>query len=208
MRVQNRRCVMSNAHPEPKTRTALEPRVGRTLIARLDERVLVPARAAGYDLPVLGATPRPRGVELVQIGSSPWLLADPFDDPTTRRTRGRLVIPGEARERLVSLVRAGVEPDVLHIAHELPPGTRLEDVRHLPRPVDPKRRERDAHLAAGLRRAVKAAAIGAGVAVGFVALAPAALAAAASGLDPILLGGVLSADGEYVAWSELARWDV
>jgi len=185
----------------------LTPLLERHLASRSETFMLQPARSAGLTLPIVGVSRRPTRPELVTIGETPWLLADALNDPLTKSSGGGQLIPADQRERLIALMQAGVKPDLTWIAHELPAGTTLETLDQVPAPKKSRVKQMDDRLGktiASVGKAGKYAALGA-------ALAPFAavgLLLAPLSVDPIIFGGVLSSDGELVAWAELARWDV
>jgi len=174
------------------------------LEARARERITVPASLAGKSLAVLGVTERPRKPELVDVRGTPWLLTSAFEDPLAADVGGRLVLPGRVRDDLVQLLQAGASPDLVWIAHELPHGTTLKDVRKMTIPPPKHLAERERRMVNGLKRTARGAALAAGA----VAAAPFALGAhLLGGLDPILLGGAVLPDVDAVCWVELARWN-
>jgi hypothetical protein len=197
--LKRREDVMTDK-PDRKPGKELTPYRAQQLEARAAERIVVPARLAGRTLPVLGLTDRPREPELAHVRGTPWLFTDAFADPLAADVGGRLVLPGPQREQLVRLVQAGVAPDLVWIAHELPKGTTEKDVDKLRIPPPKRLVERERKLLDGLRRTARGAAVTAGT----VAAAPFALLA---GMDPVLLGGAVLPDLDAVCWVELVRWD-
>jgi hypothetical protein len=188
---------------------SLDPAATRTLSRRADTRLLTPAREHGYELRLLGATVLPRGQVIHRTRQGAWLLTEYKHDPTAASYGGRIPIPAEPHARLTALAAAGVAPDHVWLAHQLPedwqPGQPADvlvpDPRHL--------RERDENLMRGLtaasRTAVRVLAVG-GLALGAMALAPLAMLDGV-GLDPVVLGGVQRPELPVVVWVELARWE-
>ncbi len=187
----------------------LDPASIQTLSKRADARLLAPAREAGYELRLLGATVLPRGQVIGRTQHSTWLLTEYRQDPTAALYNGRIAIPAEPHARLADLAAAGVAPDRVWLAHQLPrdwqPGQPVDalvpDPRHL--------RERDQRLIRGLTAASRTAAqlFAMGVlGLGAIALAPLALLDGV-GLDPVVLGGVQHPELPLVGWVELARWE-
>lgn len=188
---------------------SLAPAPIRTLSQRAEARLLAPAREADYELALLGATVLPQGQVIHRTRRGAWLLTDYRQDPTAALYGGRVPIPAEPHARLIELAAAGVAPDHLWLAHQLPgdwqPGQParglVPDPRHL--------RERDERLVRGLRAAsitaMRAFAVGV-LGLGAMAVAPLALVSAV-GLDPVVLGGVEHPELPLVGWVELARWE-
>jgi hypothetical protein len=187
----------------------LDPAPIRTLTKRADARLLAPAREAGYELSLLGATVLPRGQVIRRTQQGTWLLTNYRSDPTAALYGGRIPIPAQPHARLTELAAAGVAPDHVWLAHQLPRDWHPGQPAHAPVP-DPKHlRERDQRLARGLKAASRTAAqvlaVG-GLALGAIAVAPLAMLDGI-GLDPIVLGGVEHPTLPLVGWVELTRWE-
>lgn len=204
------------------------PAVERELEEQVRTLLLDPAFKSGLEVePVPGIWEAPKEPVIYQTENGSWLFGEHSKDLAALELGGAIAAPREQIQRLHALADAGVDCDVVGIAHELPlawePGQRLV-------PDAPKgRRQRQAlqAFARGIGQASRATAKTAGaaaeataVATGVLALgalgtaaAGAAVVAGAAGvvpgallsLDPIVFGGV-----EYagrVKWVELARWN-
>ncbi len=176
--------------------------VQRGLSNLVDERMVIPAREAGYELALVGATVLPTEQTIAKTDRGTWLFVDHVDDPTSREYRGRLPIPAEPLAHLAELHRAGVRPQFAWIGHELPTG--YKEGEPVPRLVPPPRqlREKDERLTLRLGSIAK---VWATTLAGLV-VAPAA-ALGAIGTDPIIFGGVRHPDQPVVAWCVLCSWD-
>jgi len=173
------------------------------------DRMIEPAREAGYALHLVGATVLPQHQTIVHTAAGRWLLTDHREDPTADQYGGKIPIPEDQLARLRDLDAHGVAPDLVWPAHELPPD--WQEGAPLPHlvPPPPALRETDERLASGLGAATKAFALAAGVTAGGAAAVPAlALGAIVSsvGLDPIILGGVCHPKAPIVQWAILAQW--
>lgn len=187
------------------------------LTSGTEERLLRPARRAGYDLPVIGTSEEPEGDVCWQAPSGHWwVIADRRDDPTAERYGG-VVVPERERAKLAQLLREGFSPDRILVGHEFPlgwtPGDPVPDLvptasRELvPRSPQEDRRaeltnvsvQATATLGRAALTATKALAVGA-LAVGV------AIGRAAAELDPIVIAGVRDPRTGAVTWVEVARW--
>jgi hypothetical protein len=184
------------------------------LRADMDERVrrllLDPAISIGRDdVEVVGLTLVPDRPLLQQTSRGTWFLACSYlDDPGLARDGG-IAVPESELRRLRALRDAGLSPDLVWLAHELPhgwiPGQALPPLVPAPRPIQ----DLDATLEQAVRRAGKAwlgavSGIGAALVVGVaVAASPLMLA----GLDPVILAGVRHPTQPVVAWVRIAQWE-
>lgn len=198
---------------------ALIPAPSNEPVQGTEERLLAPARRAGYDLPVIGTSEEPDGDVYWQAPTGNWwLITDRRSDPTAA-LYGGVVVPDREREKLVELLRKGFSADRVLVGHEFPldwsPGDPVPDLvpkvpstQLVPRPsLEAARR---AEIAAASTRAsamlgraaltaTKALVVGA-VAVG------AAIGAGFAALDPVLIAGVRDSRTGAVTWVEVARW--
>ena len=156
---------------------------------KLSERkVLAPARRAGYELRLAGATVLPQRQVIVHTPHGKWLFVDHLEDPTAKGYNGKIPIPAEQHARLVALDRAGVRPDVVWLGHQLSNWYR-ED-QPLPQLVPSPRelREKDEPLTQRLRRGKELLLKGSGAVLTIAAAAPimaaGAVASLRAGLDP------------------------
>jgi hypothetical protein len=197
----------------------LIPRPSTAIVRGTEERLLLPARRAGYDLPIIGTSDEPDDDVYWQAPSGHWwLITDRQTDPTAEMYGG-VVVPQAEREKLTELLREGFSPDRILVGHEFPtgwsPGDPTPDLvpkastSLAPRPaLAIERRDEIAatstEVATTLGRATlsatKALVVGA-AAVG------AAIGQAFSGLDPIIIAGVRDPRTKAVTWVEVARWD-
>jgi len=202
-----------------------KPAVEQELDERLRQFLLAPAFKAGLEVQRLeGVWEVPRQPAIYQTANKgAWLFSDHKQDLAALELGGAFAAPREQILRMHALAEAGVECDVVGIAHELPadwtPGLRLV-------PSPPKTREREIlqGFAKRIGKASRATATAAGVATQVTAIAAGGLtliavgatagaagaaapatAAAVLRLDPIIYGGVEHAG--RVRWVELARWD-
>lgn len=189
--------------PAPRVGGDVEPR----LVKLADTRMLAPARAKGYELPVIGVTALPQRQQVVARSrhGEAWLFADHAEDPTAMAHRGRVPIPAGQYARLRDLDAAGVRPGVVWLAHQLPDG--WEEGDPVPVPAPKQLRERDSRLARGLARASGMVLRAGGLAARGAAALPAIGAAVGAGLDPVVLGGVVDGQAQAALWVVLAQWD-
>jgi hypothetical protein len=212
------------------------PAVARDLDDRLKRFLVDPAFRAGVEVQrldgVWGVPHKPTIYQAADGGA--WLFSDHKRDLAALELGGLHAAPREQINRLYALAEAGIECDIVAIAHELPTGW-TPTQRLVPDP--PKsRRQREAlqgfakgiasasratsqaagtaaqatALATGAIAVVAIGAAVAGIAAAGAAAAPAAGAAASApaavlSLDPIVYGGV--EQGGWVKWVELARWN-
>jgi hypothetical protein len=189
--------------PAPRLSADLESR----LIERAECQVLSPARERGYELLLLGATVLPQRQVIARTEHGTWLFVDHLDDPTAREYDGKIPIPAAEHAQLTDLHEAGVRPDLVWLGHELPQA--WEDGDAIPQlvPVPAHLRERDQRLVRWLTEGSKLF-LRASAALTAAALSPLAIAAAAgSGLDPLVLGGVRHPELPVVQWVLLAQWE-
>jgi hypothetical protein len=192
------------------------PRVSAAAVAELNElteqKVLAPARRAGYELRLVGATVLPQRQTIEKTPWGTWLFVDHLEDPTaTRETGNRIPIPESQLARLEALRNSGVRVRHAWIGHQLPDSYREGDA--LPPLIPPARhlREKDERLTHRLRTWWNWLAKAAGATLTFAAAAPAiaggAVASLAVGLDPIIFGGVQHPEHPVVQWVVLAQWE-
>jgi hypothetical protein len=186
------------------------------LRGELERRVLLPARTAGRDLPLLGLSSVPRGSAVVRADRRNWLLVSHEDDPTAERLGG-IPVPREQHDALVALADAGVECDLVWLAHELPDSWRPGQPVLVPSPL----RGLDSRVSGFVDGALALTTRTSRTLVRTVPAARRALARRPApvpvraparrsqweNLDPIVLGGVRLEDHDAVAWAVLARWD-
>lgn len=170
--------------------------IDRPLAALMEHRMLAPARRAGYELRLVGATVLPQRQTIERTKWGTWLFVDPLEDPTAREYHGRIPIPKEQLTKLTEIHRQGAHADVIRMAHQLPDSYRIGDPLPQLVPDRPDIREKDERLRLWL---TKAGDIFKGAA--------ASLAATGAGLDPIILGGVKHPERPVVGWCVLAQWE-
>jgi hypothetical protein len=170
--------------------------VTRALVELAEHRMLAPARSAGYELRLAGATVLPQRQTIARTKFGTWLFVDHADDPAAAQYRNRVPIPTQQLKRLAQLDRAGVRPELVWIGHQLPDthkdGDPLTDI--VPPPLH--LRQKDESLKLWMEKLSK---LFKGVAEGLVA--------AGAGLDPIILGGVKHPELPFVQWCLLAQWE-
>ncbi len=184
--------------------------VSRELADRAEMRMLSPARQRGYELRLVGATVLPRRQVIARSEWGTWLFVDHVEDPTAYEYDGKIPIPATEHAKLTDLAQAGVRPDLLWIAHQLPAEWKEGDAIPQLVPAPAHLREKDERLVRRLTTASKLflGACGALLAAAAAPLAFAAVPAAAigAGLDPIVLGGVRHPEVPAVQWALLAQW--
>lgn len=185
--------------PALNFRQDLEPRLTELAV----ERMLQPADRLGCKLDLVGCTVLPQNQEIHLSEQGNWLFAHPQHDPSASRYGGRVPIPAAQREHLTTLSRAGVRPDHVWIAHELPADFERTDIAERLVPAPQRLRKRDDVL---LRRARNFLALSKD-AVGAAASLPALALGAFVGLDPVVLGGVQHPTEDAVLWAILAQWE-
>lgn len=189
--------------PTPRTEVA----VRSTLLDLTEQRVLTPARRAGYELSLLGATVLPQKQVIAQTQTGKWLLVSHFEDPTARAYKGKIPVPAEQLDKLVQIDTAGARLDHIWLGHQLPDTWRQGDAVPVPPPRE--LREKDERLKLTLAKAMNLYLKGAGALLASAA-APLALGAAAfagAGLDPVILGGIQHPEYPVVQWTLLAQWE-
>jgi hypothetical protein len=181
--------------------------VERNLVELAEQRMLAPARQAGHEMRLVGATVLPQGQTITQTAHGTWLFVDQADDPTATEYKGRIPVPDDQIPRLIEIGHYGFRPDFVCVGHELPENYRIGDP--IPQLVPPPRElreldERLTHILTKLMRlffkivrTILAAAAG----------APVAVAAGLTGLDPIIFGGVKHPDLPIVMWCAIAQWE-
>jgi hypothetical protein len=176
--------------------------VARTLSTLAEERLLEPAREAGYELALLGATVLPQKQTIAKTEKGTWLFVDHLEDPTAKEYGGRLPIPAEPLAYLAELDRKRVFPQLIWMGHDL--GSDYKDGDPIPKlvPPPPHLRDKDERLKDRLTRASEL--FIAGVRTMFVA--PHA-ALDQIGVDPIVFGGVRHPRLPIVAWCALCAWE-
>jgi hypothetical protein len=189
--------------PAPK----IDLNVTRELADRAETRMLSPARERGYELRLVGATVLPQRQVIARSPWGTWLFVDYVEDPTAAEYGGRIPVPAAEHAKLTELAKAGVRPDLLWVAHQLPDTWQEGDGIPQLVPAPAHLREKDQRLVRRLTTATKIF-LGASGAVLGAALTPlAVLAAAGAGLDPVVLGGVRHPEVPAVQWALLAQWD-
>jgi hypothetical protein len=187
-----------------KPTPAIAVSASATLAERAVNRMLSPAARAGLGLTVAGTTVLPREREICRSEHGDWLFVSYQDDPTAKYYGGKIPVPTAERQRLAALKDAGVRPDLIWLAHELPVG--WDETQQLPNlvPVPPHLRRHDEALTRTLRNTAMAAGLLAATAIA----APLAIGAVAIAgmLDPIVLGGVKHPNLPVVQWAVLAQW--
>jgi hypothetical protein len=191
--------------PTPRLSADIEPRLNELA----ERKMLSPAREAGYELRLVGATVLPQRQVIARTKYGAWLFVNHADDPTANRYKGNVPVPAEQHERLAELDRVGVCPDLLWLGHELPATWQEGDL--VPVPAPRHLREKDHRLTQRLKTGTELFLKGAGATLTVAATAPialgAAVLAAGAGLDPIILGGAEHPDYPVVQWVLLAQWE-
>jgi hypothetical protein len=170
-------------------------------------RILRPARRRGYELRRVGCTVYPKRREIHRSAQGTWLFVNHCDDPATVPYGGKLVVPDDCLDPLNALRKAGVEPDLCWIAHELHPGWQegdsLEDLIPPPRHI----REKNARLLKRITALHTLAGRGANLVESGANRALDVLASDQN--DPVVLGGVMLPNSDaHVCWVVLAQWIV
>lgn len=199
--------------PLPLPSRQLSAEVKHELAELADRRMLSPAREAGYNLRLVGATVLPQRQTIARTQHGAWLFVSHFEDPTADEYGGRLPIPEDQIAHLAQLYELNVRPQEVWFGHELP--ATYKDGDSIPQLVPPPKelREKDEQLALRLEKATKLFLTGAAATVTAAAAAPltvvggAAGALAAIGTDPIIFGGVKHPKFPVVEWCGLAQWD-
>lgn len=186
--------------PAPRVSADVE----RMLQERAEAKLIRPAREAGYEVRLLGATVLPQNQVITRTEWGTWMFVDHVDDPTaTKKYRGKIPVPDEQRARLHDLYRVGVDPEYIVIGHELPATWQEGDPVPVPAPAH--LREKDQRLVRWLSGLARVWAQGLAVILAAPA-APLAVLAAGAGMDPIVLGGVRHPTEPVVLWVLLAEW--
>ncbi len=190
----------------------IDPITREALATRAQELVSRPAGELRLPVEAVGVAPvflRPR---TLVADSKKWEIMPIQADP--EYLAGNLAVPSKVIGHLRVLADAGVDVDIIYIAHERQVGVHHPVGESLWEPLFAMKRGLD-QLALGVDRGVEKAAvpIAAGVVAPFYALGV-GLAAVVSGLakvDPVLFG-VITSDGRVYEgtpgmWFCLARWE-
>lgn len=185
-------------------------------------RTLEVARNAGAPISVIGVGTTPEQPQLCAYDSAKWVLCRLEHDPLFQS--GAFPIPRAQSRQLAKLNKAGVDMDLLFVAHELPadtppsllpsqsgsrpvpvsPSLLPELIRHPGPAVSTKRAtERAGRFASSVISCGRAIGIAAGAAVS-------AAGAGVGGLlcDPIIFGAQqIAGSGNVAVIYELVRWD-
>lgn len=195
--------------PDPLPAPALNADPRTELAQLVARRILEPARAVGIELATVGPTAIPSRQQVCWTDFEAWLFTESTEDPVARASEGKLPIPLAIHERLSTLASAGVDPDLVWLAHQLPAtwldGDPIPDLV----PPPPRLQRIDQALLTPVRGMKKLAGL---IAVGAREL-PLGVAAliegateGAGGLDPVVLGGVKHPTLPVVQWVTLAQW--
>lgn len=198
--------------PDPLPVPVLDPDPRAVLARLLSVKVLEPARSIGLELVTIGCTAvPPTGHQVCWTDFDAWLFTASADDPTSKAYGGKIPIPGAARQHLERLADAGVAPDLIWLAHQLPPawlsGDPIPDL--VPAPAHLRRFDDVLMLPVrGIKKipgliATATDALG----LGFLAILAALSETTYDGLDPVVLAGVKHPGLPVAQWAVLARWD-
>ena len=189
--------------PAPRLAGDIELRLAQLA----DRQMVAPARTIGVNLPVAGVTALPPQRPVVARAQSGalWSFADHRLDPTAQGRNAKIPVPEKQHAQLTALHAAGVRPDVVWLAHQLPEGWQSGDAVPVPAPA--RLRERDWRLARRLGRGTRLLRGGARVAAAGLGVAAALGSALGTGLDPVVLGGVVDEEAQAAMWVILAQWD-
>lgn len=107
--------------PSELEATAPAPTPSKELARRTEARILAPARAAGHQLHTLGTTDRPdQPAVVVRSPTRSWWLVEELDDIGSEPHDDTVMLSSNQHSKLLALASAGVRPDVIWMAHELP----------------------------------------------------------------------------------------
>lgn len=190
------------------------PQVDPAFARLLERRVLAPARAVDEELAVVAVTEPPRPVQvLYPPHGGTWIAALHGTDPVAL-ARGATYAPPREIRRMKQMRRAGVDPDLVLILHELAGHWRQGDP--VPDAYAPGARATVGRVVATqagmfevgrtLLRAAAGATERAARGIGAATVGAAAGLAEVVALDPVVLGGVRCPDTGLVAWVKLASW--
>lgn len=194
---------MSGVDVLPVPRLSVD--VKRELEVVAEQRMLAPARKAGIELRMAGATGLPQHEAIYRNPWGTWLFVDHLDDPAAEEYKGQIPVPEEQIGRLVQLGQCGVRPQLAWLVHQLPDSYQDGDPLPALVPAPRELREKDERLTLRLAQATSL----------YLKSAFAVLAATASplaaitvaGLDPIVFGGVKHPRLPIVGWCVLAQWE-
>ena len=179
----------------------LEPARDGALLTLGFERVELPAYESGLTLPRLMETSSAvDDVYFCQDGEGWLLISSLRDNPIVRRD-GQLPVEDHALRRIRRVSEAGILFDHHAVVHVLPSHFSPHAPARVPLRLS-RRAGRPRPRATSQRLANATTLI---ASAGSLARSAAALCAA-SGLDPVLLGGVAHHSSERVIWYEVARW--
>jgi hypothetical protein len=191
--------------PAPRLSADVEPR----LIELAEHRMLAPARRAGYELRLVGATVLPQRQVIARTEWGTWLFVDHVEDPTAQQYRGKIPVPAEHHARLTEMDRYGVSPDLIWLAHQQHEDWQEGDrvVVPAPRHLREKDERLKVQMATGTNWFLKAAGAVVVAAAALPLSVVGAIAGAGVGLDPLVLGGVKHPELPVVEWVVLAQWE-
>jgi hypothetical protein len=178
------------------------------LAQRLERQVFAPARQLGEELSLVAITEPPPPVSILHPPQGGTWIAARHDSDPVAAARGALHAPEEEIARLTQLHRAGVDPDVILVGHELRSRWRPGDpVPAAYLPGESSTVGRVLGVQAGTieagRRLLRAVA---GIGVGMGTAAAVGLAKLAL-VDPFVLAGVRDPQTGLVGWVLLGAWD-
>lgn len=193
--------------PAPRLDAGIE----QSLSELTEHRMLSPARRAGYELRLVGASVLPQRQTIARTNRGTWLLVDHCQDPTAAQhkkssllpSRRRIPVPQEQINQLRELAKAGVKPNLAWFAHELPSDYQEGDPLPQLVPAPKRLREKDERLARIISGAVEVLT----QPLTSSEVSVSSSAAVGAGYDPIILGGVKHPDYPVVGWCVLAQWD-
>jgi hypothetical protein len=131
--------------PAPRLTVDVEAK----LLELTERRILSPAREAGYELHLVGATVYPQRQMIAKTQYGQWLFVDHWVDPTADKD-GKLHVPPDQQPRLLELDRL-IAPGLLFMGHQLPDSYREGDPIPQLVPAPKRLREKDERLSQGLR---------------------------------------------------------
>ena len=214
------RLLLSDERTSPRTLVCRQP-PGLTLVRRAKTVV---ATAARQNLPIgyMGLAPLFCDHRVYRGGDHDWVLMRVAEDPLYQHHDG-YPIPKQTLSRLHAVQAAGIEFDVMYVAHEVPKGAIRDgepldaqalmppppkQVTHLSRAFGVVARGLWAVAAAPIAASMVA---GAAAAAGGLLAAPLLVVGAALALDPVLFGAVVTPgralrSGEPACWFFVDSW--
>ena len=200
--------------PSLTTARRAAPQVNPAFVRLLERRMFAPARSVGEELAVAAITEPPPPVQVLHPPHGGTWIAALHDADPLALARGATYAPKREIRRMERMRRAGVNPDLVLILHELGGHWNLGDPvpeayatgsqAAADRPVAVQ--QATFEFGRELLRAVAGAAGQAARGIGAATAGSAAALAEVVAVDPVILGGLRDPKTGLIAWVQLGAW--